>query len=164
MMADPLFPIPVESLVANIEFIDFEAGQTLDLGSGIILRTAPLNHPNRATGYRIEYGGKSICYITDTEHPGEGLDLNILNLIRGADFVIYDAMFSDEEYAAGTKGWGHSTWQAGLRLADQADVKTFVIFHHAPQRTDRELDSLAVEVNRKRPGTLIAREGMVLEP
>ena len=164
MMADPLFPIPVEALTAQIEYRDFIAGDTLEPWQGVKLRTAPLNHPNRATGYRVDYREKSICYITDTEHPGEGLDRNIVELVRGADFVIYDAMFSEHEYEAGTRGWGHSTWEAGLRLADAAEVRTFVIFHHAPQRTDHELDLLAARVHRHRPGTLVAREGMVLQP
>src|SRR3546814_15850122 len=63
---------------------------------GISLRTAPLNHPNGATGYRVDYGGKSICYITDTEHmPGQP-DRNILELIAGADIVIYDSTRSEE--------------------------------------------------------------------
>ena len=64
MMMAPLFPVPMAIFNADIAFQDFMSGDTLDLGDGITLRTAPLNHPNRATGYRIEYQGRSICYIT----------------------------------------------------------------------------------------------------
>jgi phosphoribosyl 1,2-cyclic phosphodiesterase len=161
MMADPLFPIPVDALHCNKTYIDFLAGETLAPYAGIVIRTAPLNHPNRATGYRVEYGGRSLCYITDTEHFPDRLDENIVGLIAGADYVIYDAMFTDAEYP-GKAGWGHSTWQEGIKLMEASGAKTLVIFHHAPRRTDAMLDAIAVEAARRRPGTLVAREGMTL--
>jgi len=68
-----------------VDFLDFRAGHTLHPGPGIELRTAPLNHPNGATGYRVSFAGKSICYITDTEHRPGVPDENILALIAGAD-------------------------------------------------------------------------------
>ena len=163
LMAEPLFPLPLSALHAQTRFLDFHAGETLTPRPGITLRTAPLNHPNRATGYRVDYGGKSICYITDTEHFEDRLDDNILQLIDGADYVIYDAMFTNAEYPS-KKGWGHSTWEEGIRLVEAAGAKTLVLFHHSPSRTDDHLDVLAAEVHRARPGTLVAREGMVLQP
>ena len=84
------------------------------------MRTAPLNHPNGATGYRIEHGGKSICYITDTEHRAGERDKTIVELCRGADVMIYDSSYTDDEYAR-YQGWGHSTWQEGVRVADAAE-------------------------------------------
>jgi len=161
MMTDPLFPIPVNALHSDKTFIDFHAGETLWPHPGITVRTAPLNHPNNATGYRIDYGGRSLCYVTDTEHFPGRLDDNVLGLIEGADYVIYDAMFSDAEYESKI-GWGHSTWQEGIKLMEAAHAKTLVIFHHAPRRTDAQLDALGLEVAARRPGTLIAREGMIL--
>lgn len=78
MMATPLFPIGFGTLRANIEFHDFRAGEVLRPHHEVTLRTAPLNHPGRATGYRLEYGNRSLAYITDTEHrPGEP-DHNVL--------------------------------------------------------------------------------------
>ena len=72
-------------------------------------------------------------------------------------------MFTNAEYPS-KKGWGHSTWQEGIRLVEAANAKTLVVFHHSPRRTDAQLDALAEEIDRARPGTLIAREGMVLRP
>lgn len=161
MMADPLFPIPVDALHSNKTFIDFPAGETLHPYPDITVRTAPLNHPNKATGYRIEYGGRSLCYVTDTEHFPGRLDDNILGLIGGADCVIYDAMFTDAEYTAKV-GWGHSTWQEGIKLMEAADAKTLVLFHHAPRRTDEQLDAIGAAAAVRRPGTIVAYEGMVL--
>ena len=120
-----------------------------------------LNHPDRATGYRLEFGGRSFCYITDTEHPASGRDQAIVDLVRGCDVMVYDSSYTDEEYA-GRVGWGHSTWQECLRLADAADVGCAVFFHHDPARTDDELDEFGRQAEVMRPGTRIAREGMII--
>jgi phosphoribosyl 1,2-cyclic phosphodiesterase len=162
-MADPLFPVPVDIFGADVSYHDFRAGDTLTPADGVTLRTAMLNHPQNATGYRVEFGGKSICYVTDTEHFEDGPDRNILGLIEGADIVIYDSMFTDAEYPD-YKEWGHSTWEEGVRLCDAANVGTFVIFHHLPERTDAELDVIAGAADALRPGSLVAREGMTLRP
>lgn len=163
LMMAPLFPIPPAAFKADVSFRDFAQGTVLTPGDGIVIRTGPLNHPNNATGYRIEYGGRSICYITDTEHEDGRRDRQVVDLIRNADLVIYDATYTDAEYPA-YRGYGHSTWQEGVRLADAAGAKTLVIFHHEPGRDDDGMDAIAAEAERQRPGTVVAREGMVLTP
>jgi phosphoribosyl 1,2-cyclic phosphodiesterase len=163
MMSAPLFPVPVEIFKATTEFHDFAAGATLKPHPGIKLRTAPLNHPNGATGYRVEFAGKSIAYITDNEHqPGEN-DATLLKLMRHADIAIYDCTYDESEYTE-HKGWGHSTWEEGVRLAAAAEVRQFVIFHHDPDHDDAHMDRTAAAAAKRRPGTLVAQEGMVLRP
>lgn len=163
LMMAPLFPVPPSIFQATLEFRDFSAGDTLRPADGVVLRTCRLNHPNLATGYRIEYAGKAICYLTDTEHKADGPDPNILGLIAGADIVIYDSMYTPAEHAE-RKGWGHSTWQEGARLCDLAGAKTFVVFHHDPDHDDAFMDAVAADVARARPGSVVAREGLVLRP
>lgn len=163
MMMSPLFPVPLEIFGASLSFHDFRSGDTLQPQPGITIRTTPLNHPDRATGYRIEYGGRSICYITDTEHVAGRPDRNVLDLIAGADIAIYDAMYTDEEYEKRV-GWGHSTWQEGARLCAAAGVKTYVVFHHDPDHDDDFMDRVARDVAEMRPGAVVAREGLVLRP
>ncbi len=159
-MAPPLFPVPPEAFSAA-EFIDFRCGDTLMPKPGIILHTAPLNHPGGATGYRLEYGGRVVAYLTDTEHrPGE-LDPMILKLAAHADLMIYDSTYTDEEYP-GYAGWGHSTWQEGIRLAQAAGAQALAIFHHDPSHDDAFMDRVAAKAEAMRPGTLVAREGMVV--
>lgn len=160
-MAAPLFPVPLKIFAANVSFHDFTAGETIEPQPGIKIRTALLNHPNKATGYRVDYGGRSICYITDTEHVVDQPDENILNLIHQADMMIYDSTYTDEEYAR-HESWGHSTWQEGARLCDLAEVKQLVVFHHDPDHDDAFMDRVAEQAERQRPGTLVAREGMAL--
>ena len=161
LLREPFMPVQHDHLRATISYRDFAGGETLEPRPGVTLRTAPLNHPQGATGYRVEYGGKSICYITDTEHtPGE-LDGNIVNLIEGADLVVYDSTYTDEEFPKFVN-WGHSTWQEGVRLCDAAGAKTFVVFHHDPGHDDAFMDGVAADVERARSGSVVAREGMML--
>ena len=161
MMA-PLFPVPPEVFKAGMEYRDFRAGETLTPASGIVVRTARLNHPDGATGYRVEFAGKSFCYVTDTEHVPGAPDRNVLGLIEGADVVVYDSMYTDDEYAKLYVGWGHSTWQEAVRLAKAARVKKMVIFHHDPGHDDSFMDGVAEAAERRRIGTLVAREGLTL--
>jgi phosphoribosyl 1,2-cyclic phosphodiesterase len=163
MMVAPLFPVPPEIFRAEIDYIDFQAGETLRPQPGVEIRTAPLNHPNGATGYRVDYAGKSICYVTDTEHVEGEPDQNILGLIDGADVMIYDSTYTDAEFEK-YKEFGHSTWQEGARLCRQAKVGTFVIFHHDPMHEDDAMDEIAKQAEAMLPGTVVAREGMVITP
>lgn len=161
-MAGPMFPVPLDALRAEFEFEDFTANDQFALSSDVNIKTTTLNHPNGATGYRIEHGGKALCYVTDTEHVVGSLDQNILGLIDGADTVIYDSTYTDEEFKAHV-GWGHSTWQQGVRLCEAANVKRFVIFHHDPSHDDSFMEKLELEAQATFPGAIAAREGMTLE-
>ncbi|MBL6958542.1 MAG: MBL fold metallo-hydrolase [Rhodospirillales bacterium] len=156
-MDNPMFPVPLEAMQADIKFEDFSAGDHFQLYDDVEIKTAPLRHPNDATGYRINYKGKSACYITDTEHvPGE-LDQNILGLIDGADLVIYDCTYTEEEYESHV-GWGHSTWQEGVKLCQEAGVKQMAIFHHDPEHNDAFMDDIGVQAQKVWDGTFIAKE------
>ena len=159
----PIFPVPLEAVGAEISFEEFRAGDSLRLREGVAIRTAPLNHPNGATGYRIERGGRSICYVTDTEHVEGEVDANILRLIEGTDIFIYDATYTAAEYPA-FRGWGHSTWETGAVLAERGGVGRYVIFHHAPEHTDDDMDRIADQAQDAFASTTVACEGLVLRP
>lgn len=170
LMKAPLYPVSLEAFRASVKFTEFDVGRPLSCGE-VKMTTAPLNHPNGATGYRVEYGGKSVCYVTDTEHRIDRHDANVIGLCRGADVMIYDSSYTDEEYPR-YLGWGHSTWQEGVRLADAADIGTLVIFHHDPSHDDAFMDGVARDAARQRPGTapnglprvIVAHEGLIIAP
>ncbi|MBB4286712.1 MBL fold metallo-hydrolase [Roseospira goensis] len=160
-MSDPMFPVPLEAMSARMQFRDFRPWDTFHLGEAVRVVTAPLNHPNGATGYRLEYDGLVVCYVTDTEHvPGQP-DRNVLGLIDGADLVIYDCTYTDEEFPAKV-GWGHSTWQEGVRLCRSAGVRQLAVFHHDPDHDDAIMGRLEDEVRQVWPSALVARDGMEL--
>jgi phosphoribosyl 1,2-cyclic phosphodiesterase len=163
LMQKPYFPVPLDIMHAKLGFHDFDAGSPIDLGCGLVIATAPLRHPGGATGYRIAHGGRTVCYVTDTEHQPGSADANILKLIADADLVIYDSTYDDREFA-GLRGWGHSTWQEGVRLCKSAGAKRLAAFHHDPDQDDTALDRRAIELDRALPGSIVAREGLVLNP
>lgn len=158
-------PVPVPGVHADLKFNDIVCGDTFQLDD-ITIKTGPLNHPNGAMGYRVSWGGHSVFYCTDTEHLNDGFDENVLELAQDADVLIYDAMYTDEEYhnpKAPKVGWGHSTWQEGVKVANAANVKRLVIFHHEPNHTDDFLDRMETEVHAISPNAVLAREGMILD-
>src|ERR1700688_1256854 len=161
MMSEPLFPMGPDSFKAAIEFHDLYAGDVLKPHPGMTLRTAPLNHPGGATGYRLEYGNSAIAYITDTEHRPGMLDKTVLQLARDVDLMIYDCNYTEEEYPAHVL-WGHSTWQQGVLLANAAGAKLLAIFHHDPEHVDALLDRIGRDAQEQRAETVVAAEGLTL--
>ena len=81
-----------------------------------------------------------------------------MNLIKGSDLLIYDSSYSDDNFAQ-YKGWGHSTWQEGVRLAQTANVKKVAIFHHDPLNTDEKMAEIAKQAIQKWENTFIAKQG-----
>jgi phosphoribosyl 1,2-cyclic phosphodiesterase len=161
MMSEPLFPIGIDMFKADIAYRDFRAGETIAPGGGVTIRTVPLDHPGGATGYRIDYKGRSVAYITDNEGRREECDAALVAAAKDADLVIYDTAYTEDEIEA-KKGWGHSTWQDGMRLVDAAGAKTFCLFHHAPEHDDAAMDALLAEARAARPDTIAAIEGDVI--
>lgn len=161
-MENPTFPVPLEIMAADLKFEDFNVGESFELEGGVVVKTEPLNHPAGATGYRLEYEGKSLCYVTDTEHVPGKPDENVLRLIEGADLVIYDATYTDEIFPMRV-GWGHSTWQEGIRICQAANVKRLAIFHHDPDHEDPTMDQIAEDAKKVWDNTFVAREGMEVE-
>ena len=161
-MATPTFPVPLAALKAQMHYEDFRSGDVLDdLYPGLVVRTGQLNHPDGCTGYRLEWHGKVISYITDVEHRPGALDPEVLALIEGADLVIYNSMYCDDQFADHV-GWGHSTWQQGIRLCRAANVKQLAIFHHNPEHTDPMMEAIERESKAVWSGAIVARDGMSL--
>ena len=159
VLSHPLNPDLMRHMQARMRFTDFAAGATLTLQPGLTVATAPLRHPGDATGYRIEWDGRAVAYITDTEHTPGRPDPNVLRLAAGADVMIFDASYSDAEYPRHV-GWGHSTWEEGVRLAQAAGARQLVLFHHDAGRNDVALDAIASAASSVLPGVLVAREGL----
>ena len=143
------FPVPFSAVAAKMSFDHLNEG-TWEL-DGILLRTLRVRHPSWVVGYRIEVGGRVICFIPDDEVEGEGYDVapawreRLLDFIRGADLLIHDSMYTDEEYPS-RLGWGHSTFNQSVRLAEEGEVKRLLFFHHDPERTDDEMDGIVSRV------------------
>ncbi|MCB8836726.1 MBL fold metallo-hydrolase [Aurantimonas sp. VKM B-3413] len=160
-MCPPYFPVKPKQFAARIDYRDFRPPDVLDLGGGIAARTVRLNHPNGAVGYRIDFDGRSLCYITDTEHEPGKRDEAILDLIAGADVMIYDTTYTDEDFARYI-GYGHSTWQEGVRLCRAGEVPRLILFHHDIMQTDERLTALEATARAEFAGAMVARTGLTL--
>lgn len=162
LMRAPFFPIGPEKFAARVAMRDFVPGDVIEPCPGVVVRSAPLDHPGGSVGYRVEWGGRAVAVVTDTEHQPDVLDPGVLGLMRGADLALYDASFGDDEFTL-CRGWGHSTWQHGLRLAEAAGVQRLGLIHHAEWRTDAQLADLEVTASARFKGAFCGRDGQVIE-
>ena len=143
-MDDVYFPITIKEFGARIYFRDLrEDSYEID---GIEVRTMMLSHPGYCLGYRVNYNGRSICYITDNELFLENSEFHdaayikkLEDFVTGSDILITDSTYSDEEYTSKV-GWGHSCISQVTRLAHNAGVKALHLFHHDPDQNDDDID------------------------
>nr|WP_321465520.1 MBL fold metallo-hydrolase [uncultured Desulfobulbus sp.] len=160
------FPVNMGELAGSIQYERLKEEPLLDLGDGITLATAIINHPITALGYRFTFRGKVFCtaydtepfrnlFITDPEDPSydemmaiEGEEAAreqnqvLENFYRGADLLVHDAQYTRAEYEKGKIGWGHTPIEDAIAAARRAGVKRLALFHHDPERSDDQLDAM----------------------
>jgi phosphoribosyl 1,2-cyclic phosphodiesterase len=146
MLTPPFSPVTTETFRATLHFHAFGEGESVRVRNHTIA-THPLNHPGGSTGYRIPTETGSLCYITDTEHTVGETDEHLVGFIKNSDCLIYDSMFCDTQFTPYI-GWGHSTWQEGVRLQEKAGVKTFFLFHYSPDAIDDHLKTLEATLEK----------------
>jgi phosphoribosyl 1,2-cyclic phosphodiesterase len=161
LYSPPLFPVSLDRLPTRFEHIGFKAGEPLDLGDGLVVKTHPLQHPGGATGFRFDHRGRSVCYISDIEHTIPWPPEPLTRFVEGTDLLIYDGMFSEAEYCT-CVGWGHSTWQKGLALAKAAGARALAIYHLHPAHDDEHLREVERAVKLEMPDAFVARDGQAL--
>lgn len=163
-MTEPHFPVQLDDLSAELSYREARPNGFVELGD-VRVKVARLNHPGGVFAYRIEHGGKSVVYATDTEHYA-CIDPVLRSLAEGADVLIYDAQYTPDEYAGvggrSKVGWGHSTYVAGVEVARAAGVGKLVLFHHDPQRTDPGVAEIEALAQGLFPSTVAAREGLTI--
>lgn len=156
LMSGRYFPVDFQETASQKVFKQIPEG-SFEAG-GLKVSSMPLNHPQGSTAYRFEAEGKSIVFASDTEHPEKGIDHNLAKFAEKADIFVYDATFTPEEYASGRKGWGHSTWEAGVKLAQEAEVRNLYLTHFNPQHSDQDIDDFITLAQEQFPRTQGARE------
>jgi phosphoribosyl 1,2-cyclic phosphodiesterase len=132
----------LENLAAGVSIETITAGQALAV-PGFEIVTAAVPHGSMwSTAYRITADGKTVAYLSDVEYPFVDEPLPVaIELARGADLLIHDAMHTDETYEL-SRGWGHSPARAGVAVAERAGAKKLALFHHSPDATDDMIDEL----------------------
>jgi phosphoribosyl 1,2-cyclic phosphodiesterase len=159
ILGAPYFPDEADALHGRIRFHAHRPGESFKIG-GATLTSALLEHPGGSAAYRVEAGGASLVYATDCEEMLPPLPA-LVDLARGVDLLVHDTMFSAEEIRA-RRGWGHSTLTAALALAEAAEVRRLVGFHHGPTHDDRELAARDADIAAQLNGACLAREGEII--
>lgn len=144
-MGPVYFPVPFEAVSSELTFSHLTEGHWEH--GNFVVSSMRMRHPSFTVGYRIQAGDRCVCYIPDNELVGAEYDVDpdwrdrLADFVDGVDLLIHDAMFTEEEYAS-REGWGHSTFRQTLEFAISAGVKRIMFFHHAPERSDAELNRI----------------------
>jgi phosphoribosyl 1,2-cyclic phosphodiesterase len=160
-MALPYFPVDVSAMPAKRKFTELSDGDSLSVGQTKVSARL-LNHPQGCLGFRFDTMGGTIVYATDNEPGNASLDQSLRELAAGADVFINDAQYTSEQLAGPRKGWGHSSWLEGVKIAKEIGVRTLVLFHHDPDSSDRFVDSLLHQARDHFDSVYAATEGMVM--
>lgn len=156
----PMFPVPLEQFAARIIFHevgddDFEVGKYR-------VRSRYVPHVGPTLGFRVEYAGSSVTYLSDHQQPATGefaITAGARELCEGVDLLIHDAQFTDEEFA-GKCTWGHSTYGYARWVAETCGAKRLALFHHDPSRSDTALSDESERLaGSSTVGIFAAREG-----
>jgi len=154
------FPVPLEKMGAAMTFWAPDITRYTTPG-GVTIVACRQNHPGDSYGYRLEDAGKTLVYCTDVEH-GETIDPDIVALSRNADLLIHDAQYTPEELKE-KRGWGHSSWEEAVEVAERAGVKKLALFHHDPEHTDTFLLKIEKHCQKRFPDAFLAREDLQIE-
>ena len=166
-LSPPLFPVGLAEAPAEVVFEDVPR-EPWRLGSAVIEAEA-VEHRGPTVGYRIDDEGRVLVYLPDHEpYLTAALDderkwVSGWALAAGADLLLHDSQYTEEEYAQ-RLGWGHSSVNQAAAFSRAAEVRQLGMFHHDPMRSDSELEELydqVAEIVRDDQETpLIAREGL----
>jgi phosphoribosyl 1,2-cyclic phosphodiesterase len=166
----PLFPLDFGDVPARVAFHDLPAEPWRT--GGVSLFADLVLHPGPTVGFRVETGKASLAYLPDHEPALAGIEKRSADwisggaLAAGADVVLHDAQYLDEEYEAKI-GWGHSSVDDAVAFCRAVDARRLVLFHHEPERSDSALELLQARARELTGGEqappVLAREGMVIE-
>ena len=167
-------PVRLRDVTARLTYNAVRAGRPFTAG-GFTVHPAALHHPGGSIGYRIEVDGQRFAYVTDTApfaKPGEGIaagqpplkaEERVIELLRDCDLVLYDTMYSEDEYLE-KMTYGHSYPEYAVALCRAAGVRTLSLFHHLPDATDEDMDALEERWRaHMNPTVIVAREGEGIE-
>ena len=147
-LSPPYFPVDIEALPCEITFHEL-ADSSFDI-DGASVRSAEVPHIGPTLGFRIEFGGTSIAYVSDHQQPGVDsthVDESVLELAQGVDLLIHDAQFDELEFSV-RHDWGHCTVDYAVEVAAQAGASTLALFHHDPGHHDAHIDALLAGASR----------------
>jgi phosphoribosyl 1,2-cyclic phosphodiesterase len=151
-MDAPCFPVPFETMQAEIEFDICEGDEGCFSVGDVAVSTIKQQHPGGSWGYCFEKGNKRIIFSSDSEHGPEARDADypFVDFFRNADVLIFDGQYTFEEATNAKRNWGHSDHMTAVELAARAKVRQLIVFHHEPSYTDAEIEEIHLNALRYR--------------
>jgi phosphoribosyl 1,2-cyclic phosphodiesterase len=172
----PYFPVPFDDTRAKVDFQELQDGATFEIHD-VRVTCARLNHPYVATAYALAVDGAKVAYVSDTAPfadilfgqefvPGPppldalsptdkqrlaAMRAEVVRLCEGADLVVYDTMFTADDYRM-LPHYGHSRPSDAIEICRDAGARTLALYHHAPERSDSEVDEMLAEARRVSAG------------
>jgi len=163
-MCPPFFPVQYAQLEGDVRFVAV-ADADLEINSAKV-KVRPVPHVGPTVGYRIDWAGASVAYISDHQAPLalDAVPDAVLELCDGVDLLIHDAQFTPDEFVAKST-WGHCTMEYALLVARLSSARRLCLFHHDPSHSDDDLDALHDEIRALDRGDgpreiIGAREGL----
>jgi len=147
-MTLPYFPATLKDLRAKLRFKELK--NRLKIGN-MTIQTIPTNHPNYTVAFKFTEGKHCFAFLTDNELHAKGGNTpykKFVNFVKGVDFFIHDAQYTDDIYQQRV-GWGHSTYNQVMQLARDAGVKSVIFTHHDHGSTDQFIDDRIKELRGK---------------
>jgi len=158
------FPVQLNHMGAEFRFVQIGKATEhfREMNNAVTSITAlKLNHPGGAYGFRIERQGRVLAICTDVEH-GDTIDPNVVALAKDADLLVHDGQYTTEELEA-RRGWGHSSYDQALQVAEMAGIKRLAMTHHDPNHDDEFLTRMEKLCQERFKECVLAKEGMELE-
>jgi ribonuclease BN (tRNA processing enzyme) len=177
-MSRPYFPVDMRGLPSHRIFhtiseneqilwsnsdlkptITHEDGNVTEAEVRVVARLTNSHPLDGALIYSIEYAGRRMVFATDVEWRDE-CDPGFLDFVEGADLLIHDAQYTHDDYHDNRQGFGHSTIEMAIEVANAAHVHKLILFHHEPTYDDNKLDDIQSEARLRFMNTSVACEGM----
>ncbi len=151
-MRKPYWPVGLTDADASLSFESLPAsGRPLDI-YGVRVSWCAVPHPQQCVAFRLEWSGGSVVVATDVEFDSDRVPDSFAAFCRDAQHLIFDAHFRPSEIGQ-YAGWGHSTWEAGVALAESAGVSQLWLTHHSPKRCDEDVEAIVEAARRAFPRT-----------
>ena len=159
-LSPPLHPVGLAEFKASLQFFPVSSGAVFPLSDGVTVRCHALSHPGGSIGYRVEYGGKSLCYCTDIEFADHQNDRDLEAFTRDTDLLIVDSFFDDGK---SIPTWGHSSPNECAEWAKRVNAKKLALFHYGFTATDADIDALEEKARKVFPQTFASADYMRVE-
>ena len=160
-MLDPIFwPASFDDFKAKLNFHTIENNK-IEISDNMMIKSQIHHHPNGAFSYKVLLDNKKISYITDCEHISGNINEDLITFAKNSDLLIHDSHFTTEDLP-NHKGWGHSSWDQAVSMAQKSNSKQLALYHYSPDYTDSQIHSIESDAQKAFKQTIAAKQGLVI--